>query len=86
MTDAAAKVVPTWGYHPKHEPQIFHSVGGKLPEGWFDHPEKAAAARAKAEKSEKFGETGKPDAGKEPGEGGEPGKEPGEGKEAAEVE
>lgn len=78
MSDAVKKIIPTWGYHPTKPAEVHHiPEGGKLPEGWFDHPDKAAAARPKAEKA---------GAGKEPGEGGEPGKEPGEGKEAAEVE
>lgn len=41
----AAKISPTWGYHPIHEPKIFELLEGEvLPQGWFNHPDKAKEA------------------------------------------
>ncbi|HZP68364.1 MAG TPA: hypothetical protein VFB29_00345 [Pseudolabrys sp.] len=45
MSEKEAKLVPTYGYHATEEPQIFNiPAGGKLPDGWHDHPDKAKAA------------------------------------------
>ena len=47
----ASDLVPTWGYAPDGRSEIHQlAPGAALPDGWFDHPDKAAAAKPRPKK------------------------------------